>query len=99
MKQVQFDLLTVLCKSVIVCRPVHEKMQLLHQWYTSGYGSDVDHLQSTQIVKRMGVPECSVENILDELYMLMDEYQKFFEVRQNAVNRLREEKLAEEVFA
>ena len=31
--------------------------------------------------------------------MLMDEYQKFFEVRQNAVNRLREEKLAEEVFA
>ena len=52
MKQVQFDLLTVLCKAS-VCQPVHEKMQLLHQWYTSGYGSDVDHLQSTQIVKRM----------------------------------------------
>lgn len=99
MKQVQFDLLTVLCESVIVRRPVHEKMRLLNQWYEAGYDAEVDPLQSTQIVKEMGVPECSVETILGELQVLLQEYQKLFEVRQNAVHRLRAEKIADEVFA
>lgn len=91
MKQMQSDLLTVLYESVIVSRPVREKMQLLSQWYESGYGLELDRMQSIQIMKGMGVPDYRIEIVFGELCTLMQEYKKFYDVRQSAVNRLHSE--------
>lgn len=57
-------------------------MQMLSQWYESGYGLELDRMQGIQIMKG-GVPDCRIGIVF---YTLMQEYMRFYEARQDAVS-------------